>query len=101
VNEDKFSDEFYERWERLISQVEIVDVPLRFIGQIAVFFKNGDNTIFDVTAMITGGANTEQIEEMIETYLFEYDKKIDRVDFHINIQSVASEVATQTTKLLD
>jgi hypothetical protein len=96
-----FSDEFYDRWEHLLSTVEIVDVPMRFIKEVEVTFKSGDKTCFDITAMISNGNKPQIIESKIEEYLQNNDPDIRQVDFHINIPAVATEIERKTNKLLD
>lgn len=96
-----FSDEFYDRWEHLLSTVEIVDVPMRFIKEVEVTFNSGDTTCFDITAMISNGNKPQLIENKIEEYLQSNDLDIRQVDFHINIPAVATEIERKTNKLLD
>jgi hypothetical protein len=101
VSDNSFSDDFFDRWEHLISSVEISDVPIRFIKQINAVFKNGTNHSFDVKNMLKKGYNFQQIEKIIEIYLEQYDNEIESVDFHLNINAIADEVEDKTNKLLD
>jgi hypothetical protein len=96
-----FSSEFYERWEHLLSTVDISDVPMRFIREVEVTFISGDQTLFDVTAMLVAGNKPQLIEQKVEDYLSENDERIDHVNFHINISAVATEIEKKTNKLLD
>ena len=98
---DSFSDEFYDRWEHLISTVEISEVPMRFIREVSVTFNNDDTTIFDVTHMLNSGHAIELIEETIESFLEQYDSEIEQVDFHINLTALAEEVDYKTQRILD
>lgn len=85
----------------MISDVEITDVPLRFISEVVVFFHNGEQMEFDIKEMLQSPFPVEHIEEEIETFLSENDKYIYNVDFHINIPAVATEIETKTNNLLD
>jgi hypothetical protein len=100
VPEDKFSDEFYERWDHLISDVEITDVPMRFIKEVNVLFNDGNTVVFDVNEMLLTD-KPSLIEECIEIFLDEQADDIMTVDFHINVSALASEVETKTNRLLD
>jgi hypothetical protein len=100
VPEDKFSDEFYERWDHLISDVEITDVPMRFIKEVNILFNDGNTVVFDVQQMLLND-NPALIEECIEVFLDEQAGDIMTVDFHINVGALASEVETKTNRLLD
>ena len=98
---DSFSDEFFDRWEHLISSVEISDVPIRFIKKIDAKFKDGQNHSFDVTTMLENGYEYPDIELVIESYLDAHDELIECVDFHLNISAIAEEVESKTNNLLD
>ena len=96
-----FSDEFFNRWEHLISSVEISDVPIRFIKKIDAKFQDGQLHSFDVTTMLENGYEYADIETVIENYLDAHDELIECVDFHLNISAIAEEVETKTNELLD
>ena len=98
---DSFSDEFFDRWEHLISSVEISDVPIRFIKRIDAKFKDGQLHAFDVVTMLENGYEYPDIEAVIESYLDAHDELIECVDFHLNISAIAEEVETKTNELLD
>lgn len=96
-----FSEDFYDRWEHLISSVEITNVPMRLIKEIKIQFKNNDTTTFDIVELLSRGYDMERIEETIEVFLDLHDEDIDCVDFHINLTALAEEVEPRTNKLLD
>ena len=96
-----FSEDFYERWEHLISSIEITNVPIRFIKEIVVIFKDENTTIFDVADMINNHHDMTAVENHIEDFLDAHDDDIDCVDFHINLTAIADEVEPKTNKLLD
>lgn len=96
-----FSEDFYERWEHLISSVEITNVPIRFIKEVVILFKNDDVTTFDVVDMIANNYRLQDIENHIEEFLDIHDNDIECVDFHINLTALADEVEPKTNKLLD
>ena len=100
-NKTKFSDEFYERWEHLISTVEISEVPMRFIREVCVKLETGETHSFDIGLMLERGYDAEQLEEIVQEYLDTHDNLIDVVDFHINLSAIAEEVEPKTQKLLE
>jgi hypothetical protein len=101
VSELHFSSDFYDRWEHLISSIEITNVPIRFIKEIVVVFKNENTTTFDVVDMIHNHGDTAVVENHIEDFLDAHDDDIECVDFHINLSAIADEVEPKTNKLLD
>ena len=96
-----FSDEFFERWEHLISDIEISEVPIRFIREVNIQFNNEKTTKFDIIQLMNRGYAVEKIEETIEDFLDAHDDEIECVDFHINLPALAEEVENKTSKLLD
>jgi hypothetical protein len=101
VSDINFSDEFFNRWEHLISSVEILDVPIRFIKSIIASFNDGQSHSFDIKIMLERGMEFQEIESLIETYLELHADDIDCVDFHLNVSAIAEEVETKTNRLLD
>lgn len=96
-----FSIEFFDRWEHLISDMEISDVPIRFIKAINANFQNGTKHSFEIDAMISKGIDYPEIETLVENYLEMHSDEIECVDFHLNINAIADEVETKTNRLLD
>lgn len=97
----KFSDEFYERWEHLISTVEISEVPMRFIREVSVKLDTGETHNFDIGLMLQKGYEAEHLEEIVQDYLDAHSDLIDVVDFHINLSALAEEVEPKTLKILE
>ena len=100
-NNTKFSDEFYEQWEHLISTVEISEVPMRFIKEVCVKLDTGETHSFDIGLMLNRGYDPETLEEIVQEYLDAHDDLIDVVDFHLNLPAIAEEVESKTNELLD
>lgn len=98
---DTFSDDFYKKWEHLITTIEISDVPMRFIKEVVVHFVNDDTMIFDITEMLSDTSTVDKVEKEIEIFLEKNDKFIHNVDFVINIPAVADEINDKTQRLLN
>lgn len=96
-----FSEDFFERWEHLISSVEISEIPMRFIKEVDIVFENKEHASFNVSFLLNQGYEVEKIEETIETFLEIHDEDIKQVDFHINISALAEEVGEKTNRLLE
>jgi hypothetical protein len=101
VPDNSFSDEFFDRWEHLISDLEISDVPIRFIKAVSATFKDGQSHVFDINTILSKGIDFPEIEVMIEDYLEVFSDDIECVDFHLNVSAIAEEVEGKTNRLLD
>ena len=101
VPDPKFSDEFYDRWQHLLEDIEMSDVPLEFVREISVNMDDGTVVSFDIATMVAKKIKVTKIEEMIETFLAEHDDEVGNIEFHINIRAVAEEVTDKVSKILD
>jgi hypothetical protein len=101
VSDPKFSDEFYERWEHLLEDIEMIELPLKFVREINVNLMDGTVIKFDVSKMILDKLSTREIEYSIEEYLLENDDIVNNIDFHIDVKAVAEEVSGKVSKILD
>ena len=96
-----FSDEFYDRWQHLLEDIEMSDVPLEFVREISVNLSSGNVVTFDIQTMIGKNYTVSEIEETVETFLAENDEEVGNIEFHINVKAVADEVTDRVSKILD
>lgn len=101
VERQQFSEEFYERWQHLLDDIDMQEVPLTFVNNIVVNLSNGETVDFNIPVMIKDKLTTREIERVIERFLAEHDEFVSNIDFHIDIEAVAREVSIKTSKLLD
>ena len=94
------SEEFYDRWEHLLADIEMNEVPLKFVREIAVNMIEGDVVLFDVASMLAKKLSCSDIEDAVEQFLLENDDAVEKIDFHIDIKAVATEVTHRTSKIL-
>ena len=96
-----FSDEFYDRWQHLLEDIEMSDVPLEFVREISVNLSSGNVVTFDIQTMLGKNYTVSEIEETVETFLAENDEEVGNIEFHINVKAVADEVTDRVSKILD
>lgn len=96
-----FSNEFYERWEHLLEDIEMNEVPLKFVREINVNLTDGMVVSFDIKKMISDKLSTREIENTVEEYLVEHDEVVHNIDFLIDIVALADEVTGKVSKILD
>jgi hypothetical protein len=101
VSDPKLSDEFYDRWQHLLEDIEMSDVPLEFVREISVNMSDGSVVTFDISTMIAKNFLASDIERTIEEFLAEHDDEVGNIEFHINIRAVAEEVTDKVSKILD
>lgn len=101
VPDPKFSNEFYERWEHLLEDIDMSEVPLKFVREINVNLIDGMVVTFDIKKMISDKLSTREIETSVEEYLTENDDMVNNIDFLIDVRAVADEVTGKVSKILD
>jgi hypothetical protein len=101
VPDPTFSDEFYDRWQHLLEDIEMSDVPLEFVREISVNLSSGNVVTFDIQTMLGKNYTVSEIEETVETFLAENDEEVGNIEFHINVKAVADEVTDRVSKILD
>lgn len=100
MTDSKFSEEFYDRWQHLLEDIEMTDVPLRFVKHISVNLSDSSIVRFEVSNMLQDKLTVDEIEFAIEEFLAENDEHVANIDFHINIGEVAEEVTKKVKRLL-
>jgi hypothetical protein len=94
------ADEFKSRWENIIAEAEISEVPFSFLNEIQFHFEDGTTHSFNILDLLKI-MTLEEIEQKIRFFLSEFDQdEIDSIDFHINIEAVAEVVDEKTKGLL-
>ena len=89
-----------DQWERLLKEVNKEQVPIGVLRYITVNLKDGTSVDVNIAEMLAEGADTAEVEQMINQRLDALDDVIEDVDFHISVDSVANVVQPFTDKLL-
>ena len=95
-----FSKEFYEKWNHLLSDIDMETVPLQFIEKITVKLDNDETVIFDIATLIQKKVSVKKIEKQLLKFLDKHFEAHDGVDFHVNILAVADTVTKKVSKIL-
>lgn len=100
MHKKTLSKEFVDKWQHLLEEVEMDDVPLEYIERLELHFNDGHPPAFiDIESMMAGNPGWK-IERTISEHLESIDDKIERVDFHLNLEKVVDVVDTATEELL-
>jgi hypothetical protein len=89
-----------EQWERLLKEVTKEQVPINVLLYITVNLKDGTEVNINIQELLDEGADPNEVEQLINTKLYELDNIIADVDFHISVDSVAKTVQPFTDNLL-
>ena len=96
---DNFSSDFYERWQHLLSDIEMDEVPLRFVKQVIVNLENAEPVVFDLIEL-QKKITVSEIEKRLQKFLDKNSEKVEGVDFLLNVHAVADTVTKKVSKIL-
>lgn len=101
MSDNSFSKEFYERWEHLLSDIDMEEVPLNFVKEIIIRFDNDkENVSFNIKKMRQDQVPVKEIEKSLQTFLNCNDEDVMSVDFQLDVEEVASTVSKKVTRIL-
>lgn len=96
----QFSDEFLTKWEHIINDVDITDLPLECIKKVVIRLVDNRQKTFNVQLLRKQGLDMPQIESRLHRVLSEFGDQVCDLDWTIDIKAVAEIVQPQTDKLL-
>jgi hypothetical protein len=97
---DNFSKDFYERWEHLLSDIDMEEVPLGFVKEIILRFQDKDGISFNIKELRDQAIPVKEIEKSLQEFLSFNDEDVVSVDFQLDIEAVATTVSKKVTKIL-
>ena len=95
-----FSKDFYDRWEHLLSDIDMEEVPLRFVKEIIIRFPDKDSVSFNIKKLREQEVPVKEIEKSLQEFLNFNDDDVVSVDFQLDVEAVATTVSKKVTKIL-
>jgi hypothetical protein len=96
----QLSDDFLDRWEKIIAEVNKTDIPLECIKKVVIKLTGGRQKTINLQTLARQGLALEEIENMLTRTLNELEAEIRDVDFVVDTNAVADLVQPETDKLL-
>lgn len=96
----QLNDDFQNRWERIIAEVNKTDVPLECIKKVVIKLTGGRQKTINLHTLQKQGVAMEEIENLLTRTFTAYDSEIRDVDFVVDPEAVAGLVQPETDKLL-
>ena len=96
----QFSDEFLERWEHIIDEVDITDVPLECMKKVIVKLHGKRQRTINLALLRRQGLEFDEIETILTITLTELGDAVRDVDFILDVGAIATIVQPETDKLL-
>ena len=96
----QLNDDFLDRWERIVADVNKTDVPLECIKKVVIKLQGKRQRTINIHTLQKQGLAIEEIEALLTRTFTQLDEEIVDVDFVVDIGSVAEMVQPETDKLL-
>jgi len=96
----QFSNEFIERWEHIIDEVDITDVPLECMKKVIVKLHGKRQRTINLALLRRQGLEFDEIETILTRTLTELGDAVRDVDFILDVGAIATMVQPETDKLL-
>ena len=97
----QFSNEFLARWEHIINDVDITEVPLECIKKVVIKLADRRQRTVNLATLRKQGLLREEIEYVMNRILTDYGDEVDNVDFILDVALVATIVQPETDRLLN
>ena len=95
-----FSDEFLDRWEHIINEVSMTEVPLECLKKVVIKIDGQKQKTINMQTLRRQGLDTDEIEIVLNRTLTELGQSVRDVDFVVDVSAVANMVQPETDKLL-
>jgi len=95
-----FSDDFVSRWEHIISEVNMTEVPLRCLKKIIIKLENRKQRTVNIALLRRQGLDSNEMEAVLNRILADLGDTVVDMDFVVDITAVAEIVQPETDKIL-
>jgi hypothetical protein len=96
-----FSDSFLSKWEHIINDVDVTDVPLECIKKIVIKLHGGRRRTVNLQRLRAQGLDYDEIESVLERTLSALGDEVRSTEFMVDVEAVATIVQHETDKLLN
>jgi hypothetical protein len=97
----QFSDEFLDKWEHIINEVQMTEVPLECIKKVVIRLQDKKQKTVNLATLRKQGLDIDEIEIVLTRTLTEIGNQVRDVDFVVDAGLVAEMVQPETDKLLN
>ena len=97
----QFSEEFLEKWEHIVNEVNKTDVPLECIKKIVVKLHGKKQRTINLQLLKKQGLDSDEIETVVSRTLEELGDVVHDLNFVVDLVEVAKRAQPETDKLLN
>ena len=94
------NDDFLDRWERIIADVNKTDIPLECIKKVVIRLQDKKQKTVNLATLRKQGLDIDEIEIVLTRTLTEIGNQVRDIDFVVDVTEVAKLVQPETDRLL-
>ena len=95
-----FSEDFLDRWEHIINEVNKTDVPIECIKKIVIKLESKKQKTINMNTLKKQGLDWDEIEVVVNRTVASFGDDVYSVDFIVDAGAVAELIQPETDKLL-
>ena len=97
----QFSDEFLNKWEHIIEEVNKTEIPLECIKKVVIRLHGKKQRTINLATLKKQGLDMDELEIVLTRTLTEFGDEVKDIDFVVDVSEVAKLLQPETDKLLN
>ena len=96
----QFSNEFLNKWEHIIEEVNKTEIPLECIKKVVIRLHGKKQRTINLATLKKQGLDMDELEIVLTRTLTELGDEVKDIDFVVDVSEVAKILQPETDKLL-
>ena len=97
----QFSNEFLNKWEHIIEEVNKTEIPLECIKKVVIRLHGKKQRTINLATLKKQGLDMDELEIVLTRTLTEFGDEVKDIDFVVDVSEVAKLLQPETDKLLN
>ena len=97
----QFSNEFLDKWEHIIEEVNKTEIPLECIKKVVIRLHGKKQRTINLATLKKQGLDMDELEIVLTRTLTEFGDEVKDIDFVVDVSEVAKLLQPETDKLLN
>ena len=97
----QFSDEFLNKWEHIIEEVNKTEIPLECIKKVVIRLHGKKQRTINLATLKKQCLDMDELEIVLTRTLTELGDEVKDIDFVVDVSEVAKILQPETDKLLN
>jgi hypothetical protein len=94
------SDDWLDRWEEIIDQVDKDHIPIECVKKVVFRLEGGRQKTINLRRLRDQGLDDEGVHTLVDRFVQDQSDNITNMEFVLDIEAVAQLLQPETDKLL-